>query len=146
MPASSLALWVALDRSPVGVGDTAVRAVRAEAGRKREIDQLERRLNTLYKSLEIDSRALSSLVALGDESLKLKAEESLKRLADDTDNVAIRRKVGGLPPHLTIFEMGFAGKGRIYYTRGKQRRVRILSVGAKNSQKADLDYLRKLTL
>ena len=66
--------------------------------------------------------------------------------ADDTDNVAIRRKVGGLPPHLTIFELGFAGKGRIYYTRGKQRRFRILSVGAKNSQKADLDYLRKLTL
>ena len=53
--------------------------------------------------------------------MKLKAEEAIKRLADGSDAAAIRRKVGGLPPHLSIFELGFAGKGRIYYTRGRQR-------------------------
>lgn len=112
--------------------------------RSREADLLERRLTTLYKTLEIDNRAVSDLVALKDETMKLKAEESLKRLADETENVAVRRKVGGLPPHLAIFELGFAGKGRIYYTRGKQRRFRVLAVGAKNTQKQDLEYLRKL--
>ncbi|MCP5040016.1 MAG: hypothetical protein GY944_03235, partial [bacterium] len=49
-----------------------------------------------------------------------------------------------LPPHLTIFEMGFAGKGRLYYTKGSQRRLRVLNVGAKNTQNAAIEYLRKL--
>jgi hypothetical protein len=40
--------------------------------------------------------------------------------------------------------LGFAGKGRIYYTVGRQRRFRVLAVGAKNSQKTDLEYLSRL--
>ena len=75
--------------------------------------------------------------------MKLKAEEVIKRLAEETDNVAVRRKVGGLPNYLNIFELGFAGKGRVYYSRGRQQRFRILTVGAKNSQDSDMDYLRK---
>ena len=84
------------------------------------------------------------MVALRDETMKLKAEEAMKRLADESDNVSVRRKVGGLPPHLSIFELGFAGKGRIYYTKGQQRRFRVLTIGAKNTQKTNLDYLRRL--
>jgi hypothetical protein len=103
-----------------------------------------RRLRTLYRNLEIDDRAIDDLIALRDETMKLKAEEAIKRLADGSDAAAIRRKVGGLPPHLSIFELGFAGKGRIYYTRGRQRSYRVLSVGAKNTQNADLDYLSRL--
>ena len=83
-------------------------------------------------------------MALRDETNKLKAEEMLKRLSDEAENTLVRRKVGGLPPHLSIFEMGFAGKGRIYYTRGRQRRFRVLAVGAKNTQKTDLEYLSRL--
>ena len=101
-------------------------------------------MRTLYKNLELDDRAIADLVALRDEAMKLKAEENLKRLTDDADNAAVRRKVGGLPPHLSIFELGFAGKGRIYYTRGRQRRFRVLLVGAKNTQKTDLEYLSRL--
>ena len=74
----------------------------------------------------------------------LKCEEKLKRLNDEADNLSVRRKVGGLPPHLTIFEMGFAGKGRLYYTKGQTRRFRVLNVGAKNTQNAAIEYLRKL--
>ncbi len=107
-------------------------------------DLLARRLRTLYKTLEIDDNAVSKIVGLRDEGMKLKAEEGLKRLAEESDNVAIRRKVGGLPNYLHVFELGFAGKGRIYYTRGKQRRFRILTVGAKNSQDSDMDFLRRL--
>ena len=57
---------------------------------------------------------------------------------------SIRRKVGGLPPQLSIYELGFAGKGRIYYTRGRNLRYRLLLIGAKNSQKTDLEYLSRL--
>jgi chromosome segregation ATPase len=116
----------------------------APGGRARESEQIERRLRTLYKNLEIDDRAIADLVDLRDEAMKLKAEENLKRLSDEAENAAIRRKVGGLPPHLSIFEIGFGGKGRIYYTRGRQRRFRVLLIGAKNSQKVDLEYLSRL--
>jgi predicted nuclease with TOPRIM domain len=110
----------------------------------REAEALARRLRTLYKNLEFDDRAVADLVRYGDEALKLKAEEALKRLSDEAVNVAIRRKVGGLPPHLSIFELGFGGKGRAYYTKGRSRRHRILAMGAKNTQKTDLEYLSRL--
>lgn len=112
--------------------------------RSRESDRLARRFRTLYKTIEIDDRALEDLAALGDDALRLKAEEAIKRLAEEADNVAVRRKVGGLPPPVQVFELGFAGKGRIYYTRGRTRRFRVLVVGAKNSQSTDLEYLRRL--
>jgi hypothetical protein len=115
-------------------------------GRARSTEQLAKRLRTLYRNLEIDDRAIDDLARLGDESLRLRAEESLKKLDEDSDSARVRRKVGGLPPHLSIFELGFAGKGRIYYTRGKQRPNRILAVGGKASQKADLEYLSRLSL
>ncbi|MFK7897537.1 MAG: hypothetical protein AB8G23_16985 [Myxococcota bacterium] len=105
---------------------------------------ISRRFKTLYKTIEIDDRAIEDIAGLGDESLRLKAEESIKRLADEADNVAVRRKVNGLPSHVLAFELGFAGKGRIYYTRGQVRRFRVLLVGAKNTQDADLDYISRL--
>ncbi len=98
----------------------------------------------MYKNLEVDEHAIADLVALRDESLKLRAEEAMKRLSEETDQAVVRRKLGGLPPHLAIFELAFAGKGRVYYTKGKVRRFRILSVGAKNTQKTDLEYLSRL--
>lgn len=112
--------------------------------RTRAADVLARRFRTLYKTIEIDDRAIDDIAALGDEALRLKAEECVKRLADEADNVAVRRKVAGLPDHVIAFELGFAGKGRVYYTRGKSRRFRILLVGAKNTQSANLDYLARL--
>lgn len=113
-------------------------------GRARETELLAKRIRTLYKNLEIDDRAIDDLVALRDADMKLKAEEAMKRLSDEPDTAQVRRKVGGLPPHLSIFELGFAGKGRLYYTRGEVRRFRILAIGAKNSQKQDLEYLSRL--
>ncbi len=117
----------------------------APAGpRTRETELVGRRLRTLYKNLEIDDHAVDDLVALDDEALKLRAEEAVKRLCDEPDSAAVRRKVGGLPPGLSIFELGFAGKGRIYYTKGEVRRFRVLLVGTKASQKTDLEYLSRL--
>ena len=111
---------------------------------KKGSEAMGRRLRALYKTLEIDEHAVDTLFALRDEGMKLKAEEALKRLAEEADNVAVRRKVGGLPNHLNIFELGFGGKGRIYYSRGKHQRFRILTVGAKNTQDSDMDYMRRL--
>jgi chromosome segregation ATPase len=112
--------------------------------RTRAVEQLSRRLRTLYKTVEFDDRVIQDMVALRDETMKLKAEEGIKRLADDSELASIRRKVGGLPPQLSIYELGFAGKGRIYYSRGRNLRYRLLLIGAKNSQKTDLEYLSRL--
>ena len=119
-------------------------AASQESVRARESETLGRRFSVLYKNLEIDDRAIHDIVALRDEAMKLKCEEKLKRLNDEADKISVRRKVGGIPPHLTIFEMGFAGKGRLYYMKGSQRRFRVLNVGAKNTQNASIEYLRKL--
>ena len=117
---------------------------RTSRGNSKEAELLARRLRTLYKNLEVDDHAIQGILALGDESLKLRAEEALKKLSDEPESAGVRRKVGGLPPHLTIFEQGFAGKGRIYTTQGRTRRFRVLAVGAKNTQRTDLEYLSRL--
>jgi hypothetical protein len=114
------------------------------SSRAREADHLGRRLRALYRNLEVDDRALTDLVALRDEGMKLKAEEALKKLSDDVESAGARRKVGGLPPGLPVFELGYAGKGRVYYSHGTQRRLRILCIGAKNTQKPDLEYLSRI--
>jgi predicted nucleic acid-binding Zn-ribbon protein len=113
-------------------------------GRTRAVEHLTRRFRTLYQTVEFDDRVIQDLLALRDETMKLKAEEGIKRLADDSELASIRRKVGGLPPQRSIYELGFAGKGRIYYSRGRNLRYRVLLIGAKNSQKTDLEYLSRL--
>jgi len=123
----------------------AAKAAPSAGGRSRATEQLAKRMRTLYKNLEFDDRAIGDMIALRDETNRLKAEEAIKRLSDDAENAAVRRKVGGLPPQLSIFELGFAGKGRIYYTKGQQQRFRILAIGAKNTQKTDLEYLSRLS-
>jgi hypothetical protein len=52
--------------------------------------------------------------------------------------------VGGLPKHLSVYELGFAGKRRIYYTKVANGRFRILVIGAKNTQQSDLDYISRI--
>ena len=74
-----------------GLQDRLKRAAKSEpppaaGGRQRGWEQLERRLRTLYRNLEIDDRAIDDLIALRDETMKLKAEEAIKRLADGSDD------------------------------------------------------------
>jgi hypothetical protein len=139
------------EREIQGLQDRLARASRDEGrakeggGRARESERIGKRLRTLYKNLEFDERAIADLVALGDESLRLRAEEAMKRLSDESDSAVVRRKVGGLPAQLSIFELGFAGKGRIYYMRGERGAFRILAIGGKASQKQDLEYLSRVS-
>lgn len=120
------------------------KAGKSAARSAKDAEALGRRFATLYKQIEVDERVLDEIGELGDESLRLRAEEVLKKLSDDPDNTIVRRKVGGLPPHLAVFELGFAGKGRIYFCKGQARRFRILLIGAKNTQNADLESLSRL--
>jgi hypothetical protein len=111
-------------------------------GKAREAEFLERRLRTLYKNLEFEPRVVADFISLGDDEAMLRAEEVIKRLNDRDDNLPIRRKVGGLERG-NIFELGFGFKRRIYYCQGEGGRLRIILVGAKNTQDKDLSYLRR---
>jgi predicted nucleic acid-binding Zn-ribbon protein len=124
----------------------ATKAAPSPAVKTKITEQLSKRLRALYPNLEVDDRAIRDMASLGNEGMRLRAEECLKKLDADVETAGARRKVGGLPPSLAIFELGFAGKGRIYYTRGKQRTFRVLAVGGKASQKTDLEYLSRLSL
>ncbi|MBW2725604.1 MAG: hypothetical protein JRE71_14560 [Deltaproteobacteria bacterium] len=116
----------------------------ASGGRSKESEVLARRMRVLYPRLDIDDRAIDDIVGLPDEITKLRTEECIKRLGDDADNVGVRRKVGGLPNHLAIYELGFAGKRRIYYAKVQSGRYRVLVIGAKNTQQSDLDYISRI--
>jgi hypothetical protein len=122
----------------------AIKAGGAQVGREKESEVLAKRMRVLYPKLEIDDRAIEDIIGLRDEATKLRVEECLKRLSDEAENVSLRRKVGGLPNHLSVYEIGFAGKRRIYYTKSKDRRIRILVIGAKNTQDTDLAYMSKI--
>jgi hypothetical protein len=114
-------------------------------GKAKDVEILAKRMRVLYPTIEIDNRAIEDIIDLQDETIKLKAEECLKRLSEEADNTRIRRRVGGLPNHLAINELGFMGKRRIYYTKGKERRLRVLLVGAKNTQSADMVFLSRIS-
>jgi peptidoglycan hydrolase CwlO-like protein len=115
------------------------------AGRKSKASEvLVKRIRTLYPQLEIDDRAIDDIVALPDEATRLRAEECVKRLAENADNLGFRRKVKALPNHLSIYELAFAGKRRVYYAKAKNGRFRVLVIGTKKTQRSDLDYLAKI--
>jgi hypothetical protein len=115
------------------------------AGRRSKASEvLAKRIRTLYPQLEIADRAIDDIVALPDEATRLRAEECVKRLAEDADNLGFRRKVKALPTHLSIYELAFAGKRRVYYAKAKNGRFRVLVIGTKKTQRSDLDYLAKI--
>jgi hypothetical protein len=120
------------------------KSIGAAGGKSRSKELLAKRMRTLYPRLEFDDHAMDDLVALPDEGTRLRAEECIKRLAEDAENLGARRKVGGLPNHLSIYELRFAGKRRLYYAKVKDGRFRVLVIGAKNTQRTDVDYLWKI--
>ena len=41
----------------------------------------------------------------------------------------------------TLFEVIFAYKGRLYFRKAKDNRIEVLTVGTKNTQVKDLEFL-----
>jgi len=122
----------------------AAKTARRTGGKTKESEVFSKRMKALYPRLDIDDRAIDDFVALADDTTKLRAEECLKRLNEEADNRGVRRKVGGLPNHLSVYEIGFAGKRRIYFVKVDKGRARVLVIGAKNTQQGDLDYIARL--
>lgn len=106
-------------------------------------DRVSRRFKTLYKNIKAAQRACSGFSEL-DDDMALKAEEIIHQLNADSTLVPVKRKVFSKKSRKTIFEVIFAYRGRLYFSRNKNQRVEIYAIGTKNTQNKDLAYIDTL--
>jgi len=104
---------------------------------------VKRRFNTLYKNILINKKAISGFSNLP-EDLKIKCEEVIHQLNENPDNVTVKRKVFSKKSRETVLEVLFAYKGRLYFRTSKDQHVEILTIGTKNTQLKDLEFMDRL--
>ena len=106
-------------------------------------EAVKKRFDALYKNIAIHDRAITGFYALT-ETLKIKAEEIIHQLNEDSKKVHIKRKVFGKKNRETVFEVIFAYKGRLYFRNIAGGRVEVVVIGTKLTQNKDLAFLEKL--
>jgi len=108
----------------------------------RQADSVKKRFATLYKNISVNDRAVSGYLEL-EEDMRIKSEEVIHQLNDDSSLVTIKRKVFGKKNRETVLEVLFAYKGRLYF-RKADNRIEVLAIGTKNTQIKDLEFLDNL--
>ncbi len=109
---------------------------------KKEKKNIKKKFTVLYKNIIIHDRALNGFMALSDD-LQIKGEEIIHQLNHDAQQVPVKRKVFSKKSRVTVLEVLFAYKGRLYF-RNINGKIEILSIGTKNSQAGDLAFLDNL--
>ena len=104
---------------------------------------VRKRFQTLYKNVAIHKKAVNGFCSLS-EDMKIKGEEVIHQLNAHPEKVRIKRKVFSRRGRQTVLEVDFAYKGRLYFRQAKDRKVEILSIGTKNTQARDLDFIDSL--
>ncbi|MEA1949639.1 MAG: hypothetical protein U9N83_20370 [Thermodesulfobacteriota bacterium] len=99
-----------------------------------------KRFKTLYKNISVNKRAINGFLDLTDD-MKIKGEEIIHKLNEDPSFVLVKRKVFGKKGRATVQEVIFAYKGRLYFHKKKDGQIEILTVGTKNTQAKDLEFL-----
>lgn len=119
---------------------------KARAPKAKETDVIAKRFGTLYKNISVHDRALEGFAALSEEA-KIKAEEIIHRLNEAPDQVAIKRKVfsGKGRGREAVLEVLFSYNGRLYFTWSKDQQVQVLTIGNKNTQARDLEFIDKIS-
>ena len=110
---------------------------------KRGADSTGRRFKAIYKNIAMNKKALDGFAALP-EDMKIKCEEVIHQLNENPDQVHIKRKVFSKKSRETVLEVLFAYKGRLYFRRRTDQQVEILTVGTKNTQLKDLEFIDSL--
>jgi len=103
-------------------------------------DTFRKRFKTLYKNISVNKRAIDGFLDLTDD-MKIKGEEIIHKLNEDPSFVLVKRKVFGKKGRATVQEVIFAYKGRLYFRKKKNGQIEILTVGTKNTQAKDLEFL-----
>ena len=117
---------------------------KSSKNRRNEFDFMFKRFAALYKNLQMNRKAVSGFLDLGDDQ-QIKAEECIFLLNQDQKTVTIKRKVFTGKKHKTAcFEVLFAYTGRLYFRKNQSNKREIVTIGTKNSQAKDMDFLHSL--
>jgi outer membrane murein-binding lipoprotein Lpp len=108
--------------------------------KRKKPDITSKRFRVLYKNLVFSDRAVEGFNSLIDE-FQLKAEEVIHKLNQDESLVPVKRKVFGKGGKTSVLEADFSYSGRIYFQRNSHSKIRIVSIGTKNTQEQDLAYI-----
>ncbi len=112
--------------------------------RRNEFDFNSKRFAALYKNIEMNRKAITGLLSLGEDQ-QIKAEECVFLLDRDQKKVTIKRKVFSGKKHKTAcFEVLFAYNGRLYFRKSENNNTEILIIGTKNTQTKDMEFLHGL--
>ena len=103
-------------------------------------NRVRKRFKTLYKNISVNKKALAGFYDLTDD-MKIKGEEIIHKLNEDPSFVVVKRKVFGKKGRATVQEVIFAYKGRLYFRKTKDGKIEILTIGTKNTQAKDLEFL-----
>jgi len=115
--------------------------IRKESKQKTKIyNSTLKRFKTLYKNISIDKRAIIGFIDLT-EDMKIKSEEIIHKLNENPKLVPIKRKVFSKKSRAAVQEVIFSYNGRLYFRPTKQGMIEILTIGTKNTQTKDLEYL-----
>ena len=106
-------------------------------------NMVRKRLKTLYKNISVNKRAINGFIDLTDD-MKIKGEEIIHKLNEDPSFVSVKRKVFGKKGRATVQEVIFSYKGRLYFRKKKDGQIEILTIGTKNTQAKDLEFLDNL--
>ena len=106
-------------------------------------NRVQKRFKTLYKNISVNKRALDGFFDLTDD-MRIKGEEVIHKLNEDPSLVLVKRKVFGKKSRATVQEVIFAYKGRLYFRKTKDGKIEILTIGTKNTQVKDLEFLDNL--
>jgi len=144
----STALREAMEQEVMGLREEVTRLTassqRFEKKREKQLQDLTKRLRTLYKNVRLHEKAVQGFQEL-QEDMQLKAEETIHALNEDYAKVPVKRKVFLRKGALNVAESEFAYRGRMYWKRGTNGKVEILVIGTKNTQGRDLAHLETLS-
>jgi len=110
---------------------------------RKMIDRASKRFTTLYKSLDIQQRAIEGFLNL-ETDMQLRAEELIHSMNEDISKLIVKRKIFSKKGALPAFECEFGYRGRIYWRPGSGAKTHVLVIGTKNTQTKDLAYLESL--
>jgi hypothetical protein len=144
----STALREAMEQEVAGLREEVTRLTvlsqRSEKKKEKQVQGLTRRLSILYKNIQFHEKAVQGFLELQDD-MQLKAEETIHALNEDGSKVPVKRKVFSGKGALGVVESEFAYRGRMYWRRGANGKVEILTIGTKSTQRRDLAHLETLS-
>ena len=112
--------------------------------RRNEFDFILKRFSVLYKTIEMNRKALTGFLNL-DEDHQIKVEELIHMIDREPDKVIIKRKVfSGKKNRTPCFEVLFAYNGRLYFKKNEGNIIEILVIGTKNTQTKDMEFIHNL--